>query len=45
MAFLTRREQTLVAFVLLAFPRGLGMKHWRGMQSLAPIAAGETGAQ
>lgn len=38
MAFLTRREQTLVAFVLLAFLVGLGTKHWRESRALAPIA-------
>jgi hypothetical protein len=45
MAFLTRREQTLVAFVLLAFFLGLGTKHWRGMQSLAPVATAEAGTR
>jgi hypothetical protein len=45
MAFLTRREQTLVAFVLLAFLAGLGTKHWRDLHALSPIAAGEAGAR
>ena len=41
MAFLTRREQTLVAFVLLAFLVGLGTKHWRDSRALAPILSVE----
>jgi hypothetical protein len=45
MAFLTRREQTLVAFVLLAFLAGLGTKHWRDMHSLAPVAVSEAGVR
>ncbi len=32
MFWLTRREQALVAFVLLAFLAGLGVKHWRDAQ-------------
>jgi hypothetical protein len=37
---LTRREQVLVAFVLLAFCTGLGVKHWRDGRALAPLQAG-----
>lgn len=29
----------LVAFVLLAFCAGLGIKHWRETQSLTPLRA------
>ena len=36
---LTRQEQMLVAFVLLAFCAGLGIKHWRETQSLTPLRA------
>lgn len=38
MAFLTRREQTLVAFVLLAFLLGFGTKQWRETHAVAPVA-------
>lgn len=37
---LTRREQTLVAFVLFAFCVGLAVKHWRSGRALAPLQAG-----
>jgi hypothetical protein len=37
---LTRREQALVAFVLLAFCAGLGVKRWRDSRALAPLQAG-----
>jgi hypothetical protein len=37
---LTRREQALVAFVLLAFCAGLAVKHWRSGRALAPLQAG-----
>ncbi len=37
---LTRREQALVAFVLLAFCAGLAVKHWRSARALAPLQAG-----
>jgi len=37
MISLTRREQMLVAFVLAAFVTGAGVKHWRGVNSLAPL--------
>ena len=37
---LTRREQALVAFVLLAFCAGLAVKHWRSERALAPLQAG-----
>ena len=40
MSFLTRREQLLVAFVLLAFCAGVGVKHWRESRALAPLQAG-----
>jgi hypothetical protein len=33
-ALLTRREQFLVAGVLLAFLTGLAVKHWRATQNL-----------
>jgi hypothetical protein len=36
---LTRREQLLVAFVLLAFCAGLGVKHWRDVHALTPLQA------
>ena len=36
---LTRREQLLVAFVLLAFCAGLGVKHWRDVCALTPLQA------
>jgi hypothetical protein len=34
---LTRRERALVAFVLLAFSVGVGVKHWRDGRALAPL--------
>jgi hypothetical protein len=37
---LTRRERALVAFVLLAFCIGIGVKHWRDGRALAPLQAG-----
>ena len=37
---LTRREQALVAFVLLAFCAGLAVKQWRNGRALAPLQAG-----
>jgi hypothetical protein len=37
---LTRREQALVAFVVLAFCAGLAVKHWRSGQAVAPLQAG-----
>jgi hypothetical protein len=37
---LTRREQALVAFVLLAFCAGLAVKQWRSGRALAPLQAG-----
>jgi hypothetical protein len=37
MAFLTRREQTLVAFVLLAFLLGFGTKQWRETHAVSPV--------
>jgi hypothetical protein len=37
---LTRREQALVAFVVLAFCAGLAVKHWRNGRALAPLQAG-----
>jgi hypothetical protein len=37
---LTRREQALVAFVLLAFCAGLAVKQWRSARALAPLQAG-----
>ena len=37
---LTRREQVLVAFVLLAFCAGLAVKQWRSGRALAPLQAG-----
>lgn len=36
---LTRQEQMLVAFVLLSFCAGMGIKHWREKQTLAPWQA------
>jgi hypothetical protein len=39
MCSLTRREQTLVAFVLLTFCAGLGVKHWRDGRALASLQA------
>lgn len=42
MPVLTRREQFLVAFVLLAFCAGFGIKQWRGLQAITgPAAAAE----
>ena len=40
MSSLTRREQMLVAVVLLAFCAGLGVKQWREARALAPLQAG-----
>jgi hypothetical protein len=40
MSSLTRREQLLVAFVLLAFCAGVGVKHWREARALTPLQAG-----
>ncbi|HEY5705706.1 MAG TPA: hypothetical protein VIS96_09045 [Terrimicrobiaceae bacterium] len=40
MSSLTRREQLLVAFVLLAFCAGFGVKQWRQAQALTPLQAG-----
>ncbi|HEY5769512.1 MAG TPA: hypothetical protein VIS71_06670 [Terrimicrobium sp.] len=40
MSSLTRREQMLVAVVLLAFCAGLGVKQWRESRALAPLQAG-----
>jgi hypothetical protein len=37
---LTRREQALVAFVLIAFCAGLVVKQWRNGRALAPLQAG-----
>jgi hypothetical protein len=37
---LTRRERALVAFVLLAFCIGVGVKHWRDGRALASLQAG-----
>ena len=37
---LTRKEQALVAFVLLAFWTGLAVKQWRSGRALAPLQAG-----
>lgn len=34
---LTRQEQMFVAFVLLAFCTGLGVRHWRDSQKLLPL--------
>lgn len=45
MAFLTRREQTLVAFVLGAFLVGFGTKQVRDTRSLAPIINTEAGTR
>jgi hypothetical protein len=42
---LTRREQALVAFVLLAFCAGLAVKHWRNGRALTPLQAGVEVAQ
>ncbi|MEI6338679.1 MAG: hypothetical protein WCQ57_08880 [Verrucomicrobiota bacterium] len=39
MILLTRREQMLVAFVLVSFGAGLGIKQWRSVQALAPLTA------
>ena len=39
MPMLTRREQLLVAFVVLAFCVGLGVKQWREAQAIAPYEA------
>jgi len=36
---LTRREQFLVAFVVLAFLLGFAVKQWRSSQNLAGISA------
>jgi hypothetical protein len=36
---LTRREQALVAFVVLAFCAGLAVKQWRSGRALAPLQA------
>lgn len=41
MALLTRREQTLVAFVLIAFGLGLGIKHWREMKPASETLAAQ----
>ena len=40
MSSLTRREQLLVAFVLLAFCAGVGVKQWREARALTPLQAG-----
>ena len=40
MSSLTRREQLLVTFVLLAFCAGLGIKHLRESRALLPLQAG-----
>jgi hypothetical protein len=40
MSSLTRREQLLVAFVLLAFCAGVGVKHWRETRALNALQAG-----
>ncbi|MFZ4681569.1 MAG: hypothetical protein ACOYMS_03620 [Terrimicrobiaceae bacterium] len=39
MVFLTRREQMLVACVLVAFATGLGVRQWRAVQPLVPLSA------
>ncbi|CAN5602166.1 hypothetical protein BH09VER1_BH09VER1_20760 [soil metagenome] len=41
MSFLTRREQTLVVFVLLAFAFGVGIKHWRETKAASSVLAAE----
>ena len=37
---LTRKEQALVAFVVVAFCAGLAVKQWRSARALAPLQAG-----
>ncbi len=41
MSFLTRREQTLVAAVLIAFVAGLGIKHLRETKAAGTALATE----
>lgn len=41
MSFLTRREQTLVAAVLIAFVAGLGIKHLRETKAAGSALATE----
>lgn len=37
MVLLTRREQMLVAFVLVSFAAGLGIKQWRSLTALTSL--------
>jgi len=38
MVLLTRREQMLVAFVLVSFAAGLGIKQWRSLNGLTAVS-------